>query len=119
MHCVENFVARRQRRHHCQARIADLAELAAQILNPRLKTLGELQKPHLLPLLAGHSVLPPVDGDIDVIHEVSPASSTERMVPIAASSLSAISRLARSSRRDFTSDPSSSSASPDRSAPSA
>src|SRR5207302_1422689 len=79
--------------------------------NPRFKTLGELQKPHLLPLLAGHPVLPSVDGDVDVIHEVSPASSTERMVPIAASSLSAISRLARSSRRDFTSDPSSSSAS--------
>src|SRR6266481_8145514 len=116
---VEQFVAHRQRRHHGEARIADLAELAAQILNPRFKTLGELQKPHLLPLLAGHPVLPPVDGDVDVIHEVSPASSTERMVPIAASSLSAISRLARSSRRDFTSDPSSSSASRDRSAPSA
>ena len=41
------------------------------------------------------------------------------MVPIAASSRSAISRLARSSRRDFTSEPSSSSASRERSAPSA
>ena len=116
---IEQFVAHRQRRHHREACVADLAELAAQILNPRFKTLGELQKPHLLPLLAGHPVLPSVDGDVDVIHEVSPASSTERMVPIAASSLSAISRLARSSRRDFTSDPSSSSASRDRSAPSA
>src|SRR6266576_2226132 len=116
---VEQFVAHRQRRHHGEARIADLAELAAQILNPRFKTLGELQKAHLLPLLAGHPVFPSVDGDDDVIHELSPASSTERMVPIAASSLSAISRLARSSRRDFTSDPSSSSASRERSAPSA
>src|SRR6266446_9104092 len=116
---VEQFVAHRQRRHHRQPRIADFAELAAQILNPRLKTLGELQEPYLLPLLAGHPVLPPVDGAVDVVHEVSPASSTERMVPIAASSRSAISRLARSSRRDFTSDPSSSSASRDRSAPSA
>ena len=70
-------------------------------------------------LLAGHPVLPAVDGDVDMAHESSPASSTERMVPIAASSRSAISRLARSSRRDFTSDPSSSSASRDRSAPSA
>src|SRR6266550_574221 len=116
---VEQFVAHRQRRHHREARIADFAELAAQILNARFETLGELQKPHLLALLAGHPVLPSVDGDVDVIHEVSPASSTERMLPIAASSLSAISRLALSSRRDFTSDPSSSSASRDRSAPSA
>jgi len=41
------------------------------------------------------------------------------MVPIAASSRSAISRLARSSLRDFTSDRSSSSARRDLSAPSA
>ena len=41
---------------------------------------------------------------------VSPASSTSRMVPIAASSFPAISRLERSSRFDRTSDPSSSSA---------
>ena len=116
---VEQFIARRQRRHHGQARIADLAELAAQAFDPRFQTLGKPQQPRLLSLLAGHPVLPAVDGDIDVAHEVSPASSTERMVPIAASSRSAISRLARSSLRDFTSDPSSSSASRDRSAPSA
>jgi hypothetical protein len=30
--------------------------------------------------------LPAVDGDVDMAHELSPASSTERMVPIAASS---------------------------------
>src|SRR6266403_2097304 len=116
---IKHLVAYGQRRHHDQARIADLAELAAQRADPRFKALGELQELHLLPFLAGHPVLPAVDGDIDMIHEVSPASSTERMVPIAASSRSAISRLVRSSRRDFTSDPSSSSASRDRSAPSA
>src|SRR4051812_22663053 len=116
---VEQFVAQRQRRHHGQTRIADLAEFAAQILDPRLKALGELQKPHLLPLLAGHPILPAVDGDVDVAHELFPVSRTERMVPIAASSRSVTSRLVRSSRRDFTSDPSSSSASRDRSAPSA
>src|SRR3981189_3142003 len=108
---VEQFVAHRQRRHHDQARVTDLAELAAQILDPRFKTLGKFQQLYLLPLLAGHPVLPAVDGDVDMAHEVSPASSTERMVLIAASSLSAISRLVRSSRRDFTSDPPSSSAS--------
>ena len=48
-----------------------------------------------------------------------PHPSTARIVPIAASSRSPISRLARSSRRDFTSEPSSSSASRERSAPSA
>src|ERR1700761_314240 len=45
--------------------------------------------------------------------------STERMVPIGASSFSAISRLVRSSLRDLTSEVSSSSASRERSAPSA
>jgi hypothetical protein len=63
--------------------------------------------------------LPAIDGDVDVADELSPASRTARMVPIAASSFSAISRLVRSSRRDFTSEPSSSSASRERSAPSA
>src|ERR1700722_2245443 len=116
---VDQFIARRQRRHHGQARVADLAELAAQAADPRLETFSQLQEPRLLAGLAGHPVLPAVDGDVDMAHDVSPASSTERMVPSAASSRSAISRLARSSRRDFTSDPSSSSASRERSAPSA
>ena len=91
MRCVgvEQFVAHRQRRHHGEARIADLAELAAQLSDPRFQALGELQQPHLLAFLAGHAVLPAVDGDVDVAHAVSPASasSTARMVPIAASSL--------------------------------
>src|ERR1035437_10436511 len=101
---IEQFVAHRQRRHHDQPRVADLAELAAQILDPRFKALGELQEPRLLPFLARHPELPAVDGDVDMIHQVSPASSTERMVPIAASCRSAISRLVRSSLRDFTSE---------------
>ena len=116
---VEQFVADGQRRHHGEARIADLAELAAQRFDARFQALGEFEQPHFLPFLAGHAVLPAVDGDVDVAHELSPASSTARMVPIAASSFSAISRLVRSSRRVFTSELSSSSASRDRSAPSA
>src|SRR6195952_3338971 len=116
---LQQLVAHRQRGHHGQPRVADLAELAPQALDPRFQALGELQQQRLLPLFASHPVLPPVDGHVDVVHEDSPASSTERMVPIAASSRSAISRLARSSRRDFTSDPSSSSANRERSAPKA
>src|ERR1700723_2917904 len=116
---VDQFIARRQRRHHGQARVADLAELAAQVSDPRFQALGEPEQPPLLSLFAGHAILPAVDGDVDMAHEVSPASSTARMVPIAASSRAATSRLARSSLRDFTSDPSSSSASRERSAPSA
>jgi len=99
--------------------IADFAELAAQTLDPRLEALCQAQKPPLLPFLAGHPVLPALDGDVDMAHQASPASSTARMVPIAASSRSAISRLVRSSLRDFIREPSSSSASRDRSAPSA
>ena len=48
-----------------------------------IQALGELQRPRLLAFLAGHAVLPAVDGDIDMAHQVSPASSTARMVPIA------------------------------------
>ena len=32
----------------------------------QFEALGELQQPHLLPLLAGHPVLPAVDGDVDM-----------------------------------------------------
>src|SRR3954466_4362889 len=118
---VDQFVADGQRRHYGEPGITDLAELSAQRLNPRLQAFGELEQPHLLAFLAGHAVLPAVDGDIDVAHSISPASasSTERMVPIAASSLWGIPRLGPPSRRVFTSEPSSSSASRDRSAPSA
>src|SRR3984957_9745784 len=116
---ILQFVTDGKRRHHGQPRIANLAELAAQAVDPRLQGLGELEQPHLLPFLAGHAVLPAVDGDVDVAHGISPASSTSRMVPIAASSRSAISRLERSSRFELTSDPSSSSASRARSAPNA
>src|SRR5882757_4207147 len=130
---IEQIVADRQRRHHGQPRIADLAELAAQPFDPRFQALGQLEQPHLLSLLASHAVLPAVDGDVDVAHSSSPSSSpsessssafslspspsTARILPIAASSRSAISRLARSSLRDFTNDPSSSSARRERSAP--
>src|SRR5271166_2431820 len=130
---VDQFVAHGQRRHHRQTRVADLAEFAAQGFDALLQALGELQEPDFLSFFAGHAVLPAVDGDVDMVHSSSssPASSssplwppsptprTSRMVSIATSSRSAISRLARSSLRDFTSDPSSSSASRERSAPSA
>ena len=80
MRCVgvEQFVAHGQRRHHREARIADLAEFAAQPLDPRFQALGELEQPHLLPFLAGHAVLPAVDGDVDVAHAISPASRRHR-----------------------------------------
>ena len=37
----KQFVAHRQRRHHGEARVADLAEFSAQAADPRFKTLGE------------------------------------------------------------------------------
>src|SRR4051794_11020503 len=116
---IDQFVADGQRRHYGEPGITDLAELSAQRLNPRLQAFGELEQPHLLAFLAGHAVLPAVDGDVDVAHPSSPVSSTERIVTIAESSRSEISRLERSSLRAFTSAPSSSSASRERSAPSA
>src|SRR5205085_1201460 len=82
---VEQLVAHRERRHHGEARVADLAKLAAQAPDPRLKTLGEFQEPRLLTLFAGHAVLPAVDGDVDVAHELSPASSAAISRRVAAS----------------------------------
>src|SRR5579871_2405514 len=73
---VEQFIAGRERRHHSETLIADLAELAAQLLDARLQALGELEQPHLLPLLAGHAILPAVDGDVDVAHSSSSSSSS-------------------------------------------
>ena len=73
--------------------------LPAQLANTRFHAFGKLQEPDFLTFLAGHAILPAVDGDVDVAHSPSPVSSTARIVPIAASSFSAISRLVRSSRR--------------------
>src|SRR3954469_1406705 len=116
---IDQFVADGQRRHHGEPGITDLAELSAQRLDPRLQAFGALEQPHLLAPLAGDAAVPAVDGDVDVAHPSAPVSSTERIVTIAESSRSEISRLERSSLRAFTSAPSSSSASRERSAPSA
>src|SRR5215475_8628897 len=72
---IEQLVAGRKRRHHGEALVADLAEFAAELLDARFKTLGELEETHLLSLLAGHAVLPAIDGDIDVAHSSSSSSS--------------------------------------------
>src|SRR5579871_3885606 len=144
---VLQLVAHGERRHHGEPGIADFAEAAAQLFDPGLEIFGGPQQPHLLPFLAGHAVLAAVDGDVDVVHSSSASTSSSssasscsaacspapsrmlastitspsiaRTLPIAASSFSAISRLARSSLRDLTRLPSSSSASRERSAPSA
>src|SRR5262249_45931828 len=116
---IQELVADSERGHHGETRVADLAELSAQLGDPRFQGFGEFEQPHLLPLLASHAVLPAVDGDVDVAHVSPPPSSMARTLPIAASSRSAISRLVRSSLRVFTSELSSSCASRERSTPSA
>src|SRR5690348_15635476 len=73
---IEQFVAGGECGHDGQTLVADLAELAAQLLDARLQALGELEQPHLLPLLAGHAVLPAVDGDVDVAHSSSSSGSS-------------------------------------------
>ena len=62
------FVGDSERRHHGQAGVADLAEGAAQMVDALVEQLGELHQMALLPVFAGHPVLPAVDGDIHLRH---------------------------------------------------
>ena len=101
------LVGDRQRRHHGQPRVADLAELAAQLLDALVEVLGELLQMVFLAVLAGHAELAAVDGDVHLRHGSSSASAVDPsprapswMLSIAASSRRAISRLAASSRRE-------------------
>src|SRR3569833_3818010 len=72
---IKQLIADGERSHHGEPGIADLAELAAQIGDARFQSLCELEKPELLALLAGHAVLPAVDGDVDVAHSSASSSS--------------------------------------------
>src|SRR6187431_223731 len=100
-----------ERRHHGQAGVADLAEGAAQMVDALVELLGELHQMALLPVFAGHPVLPAVDDDIHLGHcstcdfgtfkrQRSCASITERMLSIATSRRRAISRLVVSISRE-------------------
>ena len=64
--------AGRQRRHHLEPLIADLAELATQLADPAFQIAREFQQPVFLAILAGHPVLAAVDGDVEVAHGFSP-----------------------------------------------
>src|ERR1700754_4575212 len=46
---IQELVADGERSHHGQALIADLAELAAELLDAGFEALGELEQPHFLP----------------------------------------------------------------------
>src|SRR6185312_12394272 len=54
---LAQFVSHHQRRHHRQPRIADLAELAAQVDDALVDVVGESLKVLLLPVLAGKAEL--------------------------------------------------------------
>ena len=106
------FVGDRERRHHGEPGIADLAEFRAQPADARIEIAREIHEVALLAVLAGHPELPAVDGDADLGHLLdpplrprallgsqSPNSRTPRMVSMAWSIRCATSRLAVSSAR--------------------
>src|SRR5689334_13411168 len=111
------FVTKRERRHDDQPHVADSAEARLQLLDALIEILGEASEMLFLPVLAGHAVLPAMNGDADVAH--CRLSTTERMFSIAVSIRCAISRLAASSLRARAVTASRSEASLERSVPSA
>ena len=62
------FVGDRDRRHHRQTRIADLAEFGAQAADAAIELAREIHQMILLTVLAGHAELPAVDGDAHLSH---------------------------------------------------
>src|SRR5262249_25095251 len=74
--------------------VTDRAKARFQLLDALIEIPGEPHQVVFLPVLAGHPVLPAMDGDADMAH--CRASSTERMFSIAVSRRCAISRLVAS-----------------------
>src|SRR5262249_54148161 len=108
-----------ERRHHGEPHVADLAEIAAQLGDALVEILGEPGEVLLLPVVAGHPVVPLVDADDHLPHRdqalCSVGSTMARMAAIASSSRWATSRLVASSARARAAAPSSSAASRARS----
>src|SRR5439155_19547500 len=86
---LRKLIRHGERRHDREPRVADLAELAAQLDDAIVELLGELHQVAFLTVLAGHAELAAVDGDVDLGHVAlshrACVSSTARMLSIAAS----------------------------------
>ena len=67
---ASQLVRHRQRRHHGEPGVADLAEARAQLRDAVIEIRGELQQMLLLPVLAGHAELAAVDGDVHLRHRI-------------------------------------------------
>src|SRR5215831_4099351 len=100
---LAQFVGDGQRRHHGEPHVANLAEVAAQLRDALVEIAGEAGEVLLLPVVAGHAVVPAVDADRDRRHRDQTLGSDgvmmARMVAIASSSRCATSRLVTSSAR--------------------
>jgi hypothetical protein len=66
MHRFSKLVRHHERGHHCEARIADLAELAAQIDDALVDILGKCLQVILLPILASETELTAGNGGNDL-----------------------------------------------------
>ncbi len=64
------LVGQRQRRHHREPRVADLAEFATQAGNAPVKLARQIDQVRFLAVFAGHAELPAVDGDTHLRHEI-------------------------------------------------
>ena len=66
------FVGHHERRHHGEARIADLAEFLPQAVDANIEVARKVHQMALLAILTSHAELPPVDRDADLGHYASP-----------------------------------------------
>src|ERR1043166_395638 len=69
---LDQFVGDRERRHHGEPHVADFAELRPQLADAPVEVAGEPDQMILLAVLAGHAVLPSVDGDAHMSHDALP-----------------------------------------------
>ena len=68
----DQLVGDRERRHHGEPHVADLAELCPQLADAAVEVAGEPDQMVLLAIIAGHAVLPSVDGDAHMSHDALP-----------------------------------------------
>ena len=67
------LVGDRQRRHHGEPGVADLAEFCAQPLDADIEIACEIHQVAFLAILAGHPELPPIDGNVHLRHRSASA----------------------------------------------
>src|SRR5262249_54458118 len=104
--CLGEFVGDGDCSHHGQPRVADLAEFAAQPIDPVVELAREVHQMAFLAVLAGHSKLAAINGYADLRHFLGtfPGTLSRCYINLATSfePFCSIVGSSRSSRRNLT-----------------